>query len=313
MRFRRELQRPFHVSVTTETSAAHDFFCDCLEPHDPFPSDLQWIYATSKLVNQINRHLQRGRAQEARSFGIIYAFTQLIKPLSNCPGLSEAQQIDFIEKIDTPALPSNDIPILEGDPFVSIRNIDTRSGLVKGRRCRAIQIKSWTVVFQFEDGETRALTRIPMEKTSNGMKFIRCQLPLRLIFAGTVHRSQGKIPLNVHIMSRVLEDQEVLPFNCLGDIVPQSYIFRPSVPAATLLCRVLQTCCAKSVSVTDERLPLRMKQQFMDSLFEIRITLAISRDFGRLSSMPYSSIITISNDRWGDWTWSYQFQEYMLH
>jgi hypothetical protein len=43
---------------------------------------------------------------------------------------------------------------------------------------------------QFEDGETRALTRIPMKKTSNGMKFIRCQLLLQLIFAGTVHGSQ---------------------------------------------------------------------------------------------------------------------------
>jgi hypothetical protein len=47
------------------------------------------------------------------------------------------------------------------------------------------------MLFQFEGGETRALTRIPMEKTSNGMKSIRCQLPLPLIFAGTVHRSQG--------------------------------------------------------------------------------------------------------------------------
>jgi hypothetical protein len=105
--------------------------------------------------------------------------------------LSEAQQIDFIEKIDPPDLPSNDMPISEGDPFVLFRNIDTRFGLVKGRRYHAIQIKNRTVAFQFEDRETRVLTRISMEKTSNGMKFIRCQLPLRLIFAGTVHKSQG--------------------------------------------------------------------------------------------------------------------------
>jgi hypothetical protein len=77
---------------------------------------------------------------------------------------------------------------LEGDPFILIRYIDTRSGLVKGRRCPAIQIKNRTVIFQFEDSETRALTRIPIEKTSNGIKFTRCQLPLRLLFAATVHR-----------------------------------------------------------------------------------------------------------------------------
>jgi hypothetical protein len=69
-----------------------------------------------------------------------------------------------------------------------------------------------------------------------------------------------EIPLNVQIMSRVLEDQQVLRFNCLGDIVSQSYISGPSVPVATFLRWVLQTCCAKFVSVTDERLPFRMKQ-----------------------------------------------------
>jgi hypothetical protein len=35
--------------------------------------------------------VQQWRTQEVRSFGIISAFTQLIKPLSNRPGLSEAQ------------------------------------------------------------------------------------------------------------------------------------------------------------------------------------------------------------------------------
>jgi hypothetical protein len=65
-------------------------------------------------VNQINHHLQQWRTQETRSFGIISAFIQFIKPLSNCPGLSEAQQIDFLEKIDTADPPSNDMSILKG-------------------------------------------------------------------------------------------------------------------------------------------------------------------------------------------------------
>jgi hypothetical protein len=77
-----------------------------------------------------------------------------------------------------------------------------------------------------------------------------------------------EMPLNVQIMPRVLDDQQALRFNCLGDIVPQSYISGPFVPVATLLRRVLQTCCAKFVPVTDERLPFCMKQQFMRSLFE---------------------------------------------
>jgi hypothetical protein len=48
-----------------------------------------------------------------------------------------------------------------------------------------------------------------------------------------------EIHFNVQIMSLVLEDQQVLRFNCLGDIVPQSYVSGPSVPVATLLHQVL--------------------------------------------------------------------------
>jgi hypothetical protein len=53
-------------------------------------------------------------------------------------------------------------------------------------------MKTRTVVFQFEHSKTRALTKILMEKTSNGMTFRGHQLHLRLIFAGIVHRSEGR-------------------------------------------------------------------------------------------------------------------------
>jgi hypothetical protein len=94
-----------------------------------------------------------------------------MKPLSNCPGMSESQQLDFIESIDTPDLPENDIQILEGDSLILRRNIETRSGLAKARGYRAIQMRNRTVVVQF-DAVPKPLTRIPMEKTSKGMKFV---------------------------------------------------------------------------------------------------------------------------------------------
>jgi hypothetical protein len=49
------------------------------------------------------------------------------------------------------------------------------------------------VVFQLKNGETMALTKIPMEKASNGMEFIGRQLLLRLVLAGPVHRSQEMV------------------------------------------------------------------------------------------------------------------------
>jgi hypothetical protein len=48
-----------------------------------------------------------------------------------------------------------------------------------------------------------------------------------------------EIPLNVQIVLRILEDQQVLRFNCLGDFFPQITISGPSVSVATLLRRVL--------------------------------------------------------------------------
>jgi hypothetical protein len=92
--------------------------------------------------------------------GVVFALTELIKPLYNCPGLSEAQQLEFIEMIDTFDLPPDDIHTFEGDRFIFLLNNDTRPGLAKGKRCRALQMKSRTVVFQFDDDKARTLTRI---------------------------------------------------------------------------------------------------------------------------------------------------------
>jgi hypothetical protein len=76
-------------------------------------------------------------------------------------------------------------------PVHSAQKYRQRFGFIKGRRCRAMQMKNRTVVFQFKNGEAMSLTEISMEKTSSGMKFIGRQLLWRLIFAETVHRSQG--------------------------------------------------------------------------------------------------------------------------
>jgi hypothetical protein len=72
-----------------------------------------------------------------------------------------------------------------------LRNIDTGYGLAKGKRCITIAMRGMTVVVQLDTGQEVTFPRIPMEKDSNGLKFVRWQIPLRLVFAGTVHRSQG--------------------------------------------------------------------------------------------------------------------------
>jgi hypothetical protein len=67
--------------------------------------------------------------------------------------------------IDTTNLPPKDTHILEEDPLSWLRNIDTGPELITDRRCCAIEMQNRTLVCQFEHGETRALGKIPMEKT----------------------------------------------------------------------------------------------------------------------------------------------------
>jgi hypothetical protein len=53
----RELKKQFGVTVIHDVEIARPFFCADLQPHDPFPLDSPWTYATTKLVNQINHEM----------------------------------------------------------------------------------------------------------------------------------------------------------------------------------------------------------------------------------------------------------------
>jgi hypothetical protein len=50
---------------------------------------------------------QEWKSQETHLLAVVSVCIELIKTLSNCPGLSAFQQIDFTERIYTPGLPPN--------------------------------------------------------------------------------------------------------------------------------------------------------------------------------------------------------------
>jgi hypothetical protein len=68
---------------------------------------------------------------------------------------------------------------------------------------------------------------------------IRCVPSLDHDVVETFDPYPAEIPLNVQIMSRILEDHQMLRFDCFGDFFPQVTISGPSVPVATLLPRGL--------------------------------------------------------------------------
>jgi hypothetical protein len=149
------------------------FFCSWLRPGERFPLDRQRICPPNRLSREVNDRLQNWRATEARFLGRISAAITFVTPLRETPGLSLCQQLDFLEHFESPHLPCHVLSLFDGDPLVILRNLDTASGLAKGRRCSAMALRNRTVVLSFENSDQKTLSRMPMEKVSNGMRFQR--------------------------------------------------------------------------------------------------------------------------------------------
>jgi hypothetical protein len=182
-----QVREQFHIHLTQSTDDALAFMCADLRPQEPLPLDRLLIAPTNQLVGEINQRLQEWRAASARDLRISKALTQLVTSIKSNRRLDESHQSDFIERIETPDLPSHILHFYEGDPCTLLRNIGTLLGLVKGRYCWVLDARERVAVIRFDGGEEITLSRIPMEKMSNGMKFSRWQVPLKSIYAGTVH------------------------------------------------------------------------------------------------------------------------------
>jgi hypothetical protein len=59
-----------------------------------------------------------------------------------------------------------------------------------------------TVVVKFENGQECTFGRVRMENTLDGVTLLRCEVPFRKVYAGTVHRAQGRTLLRLVIDSR---------------------------------------------------------------------------------------------------------------
>jgi hypothetical protein len=90
----------------------------------------------------MNKRTQEWRGRSARDLGRLQARTHLISPWRAKIGLNETYQIDFLEQIQTPDLSLHILHFSECGPCLLLRNIGTLSGLVKGRRCWAVEAEN---------------------------------------------------------------------------------------------------------------------------------------------------------------------------
>jgi hypothetical protein len=185
-----DLASIFSVIVTDDLETAQAVLRQDIPPGDTFPFDRQSICPVNRLVSEVNQQIQCWHSGSARFLGYVHATTDLITPPRERPGLSECQQLDFIERIETADVPLHCLSLFKGNALALLRNLNTRSGLARGRQCSAREQRNRTLVVEFDEGSETTLGRMPMEKVTNGMRFPRWQIPVKLVFVGTVHRSQ---------------------------------------------------------------------------------------------------------------------------
>jgi hypothetical protein len=100
-------------------------------------------------------------------------------------------QSDYIESLESPDLPPTEFEVLEGDVLLRLRNVNTRAGLAKGRRCVAREMGDRTLVVSFDEGADYTFRAIRMDKKLDWVEFVRWQAPFRFAYGRTVHQSQG--------------------------------------------------------------------------------------------------------------------------
>ena len=189
-----ELSNKFGLKITTDFKEAVDFYTQSINLHEDFPLNRQWICATNFNVDSTNDYFSQKRKEVVGSAGKIYAFTKLNPELDKkeiSKFLNNGEKFDFIKHMKFKDIPDYCLEFQIGEPVCLLRNLNTELGIVKNKRCWVKKVMSYSVIVQFEDGSSYTIPRIRFSGQSNGIHFTRLQIPLRPIYAGTVHKSQG--------------------------------------------------------------------------------------------------------------------------
>ena len=181
------------ITVTYELEEAYRFILTRAPPNTPYPLDQLWIAGTNSVVNSINHILQHRRLVGTTTTDAI-AWHTVDTPSSTDNTLTPNMALVYLDAYEDASMPPPKLTLAKHDPVFLLRNLDTKSGLVKGMRASIQDIAATGrfVTLTKKTGEDVTLPRICFRGKLNGAGFTRRQLPVRLAYAGTVHRSQGE-------------------------------------------------------------------------------------------------------------------------
>lgn len=191
-----DLKNDFGIVVTRNYKTAINFFTNGVDLKGIFPIDRQWICATNFYVNDVNNyfHMLRINENHSNDLGSFFSsttVTNIVNPDYANKKLNMAEAFDYLNVLNFKDMPNHKLDLALGEPMCLMRNINTAKGMAKNKRCYVVERSHNWVVVEFEDKSKATIPRINFPGETYGISFIRHQIPLRPIFAGTIHKSQG--------------------------------------------------------------------------------------------------------------------------
>ncbi len=117
------------------------------------------------------------------------------------------REIDMDDTLRPSGTPQRELHLRKGSIVMVLRNMDQVAGLVSGAKLEVLHLGNHVVEARsLRTGTVHFIPRIPICFQHRAAQITRVQLPLRLAYAATVHKSQGMT------LSRVLLDFVREPF-----------------------------------------------------------------------------------------------------